>query len=275
MGGGHGSSGTGDDARWDASFSGDRLTGEIDASKALEKLTLHETGGPRRTLEFRTFNQNAFWIDLSNRQGELISIRQGADGRCTIIAIGRTAVFADQRESFAALFKEHRDWMQTELLPTFAKFGFRPILPADAPSVRKAVIAAFLRSPDNAADGRQLVVDLASSDDKTVARASKVLANRYELYKSAIDDKLKDADIPDGVKSKLQAVVDQQMDLRPAKNTLTALDLMRDPVYVVSLFDDLDSRELSIVAEQLGKLTGKDLGTDRDAWKAWAKAAEK
>src|SRR5262249_50336870 len=38
MGGGHGSGGTGDEARWNSSFSSDRLSGEIDASKPSEKL---------------------------------------------------------------------------------------------------------------------------------------------------------------------------------------------------------------------------------------------
>jgi hypothetical protein len=274
MGGGHGSGGTGDDARWNSSFSSDRLTGEIDASKASEKLTLHEMGGPRRTLEFRTFNQKAFWIDLSNHQGELISIRQEADGRFTMIALGHRAVFADQRESFAAFFKEHRDWMEVELLPALVKFGCRPILPADAPAVRKAVIAALLHSPDHATDGQRLVTDLAGADAKTSVRASKALAARYELYKSAIAEKLKDANTTDDLRGKLQTIVDQQTDSRAANNTLAVLDLAHDPVYIVSILDDVDLQELPIIAEQLGNLTGKDFGADRGAWKTWAKAAK-
>jgi hypothetical protein len=275
MGGGHGSSGTGDDARWNSSFSSDRLSGEIDASKAAEKLTLHEAQAPRRTLEFRTFNQNAFWIDLSNHQGEMISLRQEANGRFTMIALGHNAVFADQCETFTAFFKKHHDWMQAELLPALAKLGLRPLLPPDAPAVRKAVIAAILRSADNAPDGKQLVADLASTDGIAADRASKELANRYELYKSAIAQKLKEAGLSEALKSKLQAIVDQQTDSRPASNTLAALDLVHDPVYVVSLLDDVDSRELPIIAEQLSKLTGKDLGADREAWQSWAKAAVK
>lgn len=275
MGGGHGSSGTGDDARWNSSFSSDRLSGEIDASKAAEKLTLHEAQGPRRTLEFRTFNQNAFWIDLSNHQGEMISIRQEANGRFTMIALGPKSVFADQCETFTAFFKKHRDWMQAELLPALAKLGFRPLLPPDAPAVRKAVIAAILRSADSASDGKQLVADLSGTDGNAADRASKALATRYELYKSAIVEKLKEANLSEALKSKLQAIVDQQTDSRPASNTLAALDLVHDPVYVVSLLDDVDSRELPIVAEQLSKLTGKDLGADREAWKAWANSAAK
>jgi hypothetical protein len=115
---------------------------------------------------------------------------------------------------------------------------------------------------------------LASTDDRTTARASEALAAHYELYKVAIVEKLRDASIPDDLRGKLQAVVDRETESRPANNTLAVLDLMHDPLYVVSLLDEAEPQELPIMAEQLGKLTGKELGADREAWKAWAKAAK-
>ena len=56
-GGGSGQTGTGGDARWDASFGNDKLSGHIEASKKQETLVLQELKSPKRTLELRTFDR--------------------------------------------------------------------------------------------------------------------------------------------------------------------------------------------------------------------------
>ena len=124
--GGSGQTGTGDDARWDASFGNDKLSGHIEASTKQEKLVLQELKLPKRTLELRTFDRQALLMQISNRDGDLISLRSAPNGRFTIVVIDKDTVFADQSDSFAEFVKQHRQLMEIDLLPALAKFGINP-----------------------------------------------------------------------------------------------------------------------------------------------------
>jgi hypothetical protein len=128
-GGGSGHGGTGDDAQWDASFGNEKLSGQIDASKKQERLVVRELNSPKQTLVLRTFDRQALLVQISNRDGDLISLRSAPSGRFSLVVIDKDTVFADQSDSFAEFVKQHRQLMETDLLPALAKLGVNPTKP--------------------------------------------------------------------------------------------------------------------------------------------------
>ena len=128
-GGGGGHSGTGDDTRWDASFGNEKLSGQIDASKKQERLVVRELNSPKRTLVLRTFDRQALLVQISNRDGDVIFLRSAPNGRFSMLVMEKDKIFADQSESFTEFVKQHRQLMETDLLPALANLGINPTKP--------------------------------------------------------------------------------------------------------------------------------------------------
>src|SRR5205085_10383351 len=104
-------------------------------------------------------------------------------------------------------------------------------------------------------------------------RATLSLNKGYPLYKDLVQAKMEDRSISADTKAALGQISAAWSDLPLAEQTMTALDLANDPVYVVSLLDAMDARELAIVGGRLEKLTGQNFGSDAAKWKAWAHEA--
>ena len=139
-----------------------------------------------RQLEFHTDADTAICLKLSNREGDVISLRQERGGRFAIVAMLGENTFADQRNSFAGFVKANRRLVSNEILPALAQFGFEPILSPDSFGVRHAVVASLLSADEIQAEGKRLIADLNSDDYETRERATQSLAVRYDLYKDLV-----------------------------------------------------------------------------------------
>ena len=84
-----------------------------------------EKTSPHRTLEFHSPGQNAYRIQLTNQQGDILSLRQAGNGRFSVIAILGDKVFVDQADSFEAFHKRHQELMDSQILPALARFGIQ------------------------------------------------------------------------------------------------------------------------------------------------------
>ena len=253
--GGPAGGGVADRVRWQSSFTGDVFSGTISTTNDSENISLQEVSPPRRQLEFRTDAGAAFSMKLTNREGDLISIRQERSGRFSVVALLGDNTFADQRDSFAAFVRANRRLVSNEVLPALAQFGFEPILSPDSHGVRHAVIASLLSADEIQAEGKRLIADLNSDDYDTRERASQSLAARYDLYKDLVQAALDNPSNSPEVQARLNAAVRPSPSVLRPIDTATALDLVHDPSYIKSLLDEAHTEIRARLAEQLEKLT--------------------
>ena len=254
--GGPAGGGSGDRVRWQSSFTGDVLSGAINTTNDSEQLALQEVLAPRRQLEFHTDADTAICLKLSNREGDVISLRQERGGRFAIVAMLGENTFADQRNSFAGFVKANRRLVSNEILPALAQFGFEPILSPDSFGVRHAVVASLLSADEIQAEGKRLIADLNSDDYETRERATQSLAARYDLYKDLVQVAVDEHSSSPEVQARLESVVRQQPLLRQPSETAAALDLVHDASFIKSLLNEVHAEIRPRLTEQLKKLKG-------------------
>jgi hypothetical protein len=144
------------------------------------------------------------------------------------------------------------------------------LIPSPAtPEMKKAVLALLARTPQTLDEGKKLLADLDSEKFPVRDKASKALNERFEIYKDLIEEKLKNSSISQEAASRLHKIMSAHPDAQKVSQTIAALDLMRDPVYLIGLLDEAAPAERSKVVSQLESVTGQRLGEDAAAWKRW------
>lgn len=254
----------------EVSFFGNVLSGRLHTRGDSVRLVLEESQGSGRTLEYSDDGKGAFRIQLSHPDGDLILLQQRRGGFAAVALVGGRT-FAGQGESFLAVFKQHRQTMDADVLPALAQVGIQPILSPQAPKVRQAVLALAARKPEVVAEGGRLITELDSDSFAARDKATQLLNDRYALYKDLITEKLKHRDTPLEVRSRLQRIVDRHRDQARVDQTVVALDLLHDARYLVSLLDQATPEEMPGLVSQLEKTTGRKDGADTAAWKEWAR----
>src|SRR5262249_26053966 len=139
--------------------------------------------------------------------------------------------FASQGENFLAMYKQHRQAMDTQVLPVLKSLSIHLIPSPATPEMKKAVLALVTRTPELIAEGKKLIVDLDSEKFQIRDRASKLLNQRFEIYKDLIGERLKDSDVSQESASRLNKILAAHPDAQKVSQTIAALDLLRDPAY--------------------------------------------
>src|SRR5262249_45727768 len=111
---------------------------------------------------------------------------------------------------------------------------------------------------------------LDSSEFAAREKASETIGNRFEIYQDMIVAKLQEKTIPLEVRTRLQAIVNGHSDQQRIAQTVSALSLLEDAPYLVSLLDHATPESTPKLTEHLEKITGQKLGADAAAWKEWA-----
>jgi hypothetical protein len=253
--GGPSGSGSGDRMHWQSTFAGDVFSGSLNMTNDSENIVLQEAQSPRRQLEIHLEATATFEVKLTNREGDVISLRQERGGNFIMLAMIGDAIFADQRDSFAAFVRANRRVVSNEILPALSQIGFEPILPPDSPGVRHAVVASLLSANEIQAEGKRLIADLNSDDYDTRERASQSLTARYDLYKELVQAALDNPSNSPEVQARLNALVQPSHSVLQPIDTATALDLAHDPSYIKSLLDETHAEIRPRLAEQLEKVT--------------------
>jgi hypothetical protein len=255
----------------DMSFLGANLAGRLHVRDDTLRLVLEESQSPRRTLDFSEDGDGGFRIQVTHPDGDLILLRQTRKGNFAAIALVGGQMFAGQDSSFLSFFQQHRRAMDTHILPVLQQFGIEPILSPHAPKVRKAVLALLSRTPETLEEGKKLLADLDSAKFVIREKASRLLNDRFEIYRDLMQEKLKDKSISLEVKTRLNKILAEHTDARWVSQVVAALNLTQDAGYLVSLLDHVTPEEAPRLLGHLEKTTGQKLGSDPVAWKAWAK----
>ncbi len=265
---GSGRSITGTDRR--ATFTGDKLSGQVRTRGDYVRLTLEEAQAPLRTLELTIEAIGAYRIQVSEGEGDQILLSQAKNGRFTAVAIVGGETFTGRGESFAAFFKEHRRGFDAHILPALDALGIKPVPSSSAPDVRKAVVALLSRKQETVDEGKKLLGDLEEDAFAVRQKAAQQLSDRYVIYQDLIQEKLKEK-LTLEVKKRLEKIVAEHADAGRVTQALTALGLLQDPAYLISLLELVSAEEVGTLTTQLEKVTGEKLGSDIATWKAWAK----
>jgi hypothetical protein len=259
---------------WQSGFVGEGLVGDLRTNNGGEELLLQEQQPPRRMLEFRAGSDGSMLLQLTDRDGNTIVLRQNGQGQFVLAIVADKTTSASEAESFIACFKQHRQQLESEVLPVLAKIGIRPILSTEAAEVREAVLASLLRGSQARAEGQRLLSDLDDDSYEVREAASMALSKRFALFGDIIREKLSDKTNSAEVQSRLQRIVADQSDSELPARTAEALGLAGDPAYLVNLLDLAADRELPVVVSRLEQITGQRLGSDRAAWKTWVRSHE-
>jgi hypothetical protein len=206
---------------------------------------------------------------ISNQDDDLLLLQQTKSGSFRMAGfVGGKSIVA-KGDNFLAMYRQERQLMDSHVLPVLHSLSIR-LMPSPAtPEMKLAVLALLTRTPESLAEGKKFLADLDSEKFAIRDRASKALNERFEIYKDLIQERLKDSSISQEAAARLQKIMAGHPDAPKVSQTIAALDLLRDPVYLVGLLDGAAPAERAKVFEQLVTVTGQRLGDDPAAWKRW------
>lgn len=250
------------------SFAGGALSGRLRMQGEIIRLDLEEVDAPHRSLELSDDGQGAMRLMLSG-EGELILVQQTRSGACTVAAAAGGKSFIAQGDSFLALYKQHRQAVDAQMLPVLQGLAVALVPSSSTSQMKNAVLALLTRTPELLEEGKKLMRDLDSEKFQTRDKASKLLNERFEVYKDLIQEKLKDSSLSQETSSRLAKIMAGHPDAQKVSQTIAALDLLRDPAYLIGILEEAASEQRSKVAAQLETVTGQRLGGDIAAWKKW------
>jgi len=250
------------------SFAGGAMSGRLRMQGEMIRLDLEEADAPHRSLELSDDGQGAMRLMLSG-EGELILVQQTRGGACTVAAAVGGKSFIAQGDSFLALYKQHRQAVDAQVLPALQGLSVALIPPSATPQMKNAVLALLTRTPESLEEGKKLMRDLDSEKFQTRDKASKLLNERFEVYKDLIQEKLKDSTLSQETASRLGKIMAAHPDAQKVSQTIAALDLLRDPTYLVGILEEAASEQRGKVVAQLETVTGQRFGNDVAAWKKW------
>jgi hypothetical protein len=255
---------------WQITFQGQNLNGQLAVRGDAVRMSLEESNAPARSLQFNDDGQGAFTIQVMHPEQDVILLRQVRNSGFTVVALVDGRMIVGQGESFLAVFRKHRKDMESHVLPVLEHFGIRLMLSPSAPEVRRAVLALVTRTPETLAEAKQLLADLDSGKFRERERASRLLNDRYEVYKDVIQQRLESKDLTLEARTRLQQIAAKHPDSERVGQTVAALELMKDARYLVSLLEHARAEEVPGVIRHLEKTTGQKLGADPAAWREWA-----
>ncbi len=253
----------------DMHFGGANLSGRIRTSGDFVRMELEEMNAPHRTLEWTDDGQGALKMMLSQPDGDLLLLQQSKQGTFTMTGVIGGKPFAAQGATFLTMYKQHRQSMDTQVLPVLQSLSIRLIPSPATPEMKKAVLALLTRTPELLAEGKKLLGDLDNEKFPVRDKASKLLNERFEIYKDLIGERLKESGISQEAASRLNKIMAAHPDAQKVSQTIAALDLLRDPVYLVGILAEAGPADRAKVAAQLKIVTGQRLGADPEAWKRW------
>jgi len=253
----------------EVNFSGGALNGRLRTSGEQVRMEFEEATAPHRTLEWWDDGQGSLRLMLSNQDDDLLLLQQTKQGSFRMAGFIGGASITARGDNFLAMYRQERRLMDAQVLPVLQSLSIRLIPSPATPEMKRAVIALLARTPESLAEGKKLIADLDSEKFAVRDKASKALNERFEIYKDLIQERLKDSGLSQESAARLSKIMAGHPDAPKVSQTIAALDLLRDPAYLVELLDIAGAAERAKVVGQLENVTGQRLGDDAAAWKRW------
>ncbi len=252
----------------EVSFAGGALSGRVLTRGDYVRLELEEAAAPQRSLDWFDDGQGGMRLMLSHQDGDLILLQQTKQGAANIAGVVGGKAFSGSGASFLAMYKQHRPLLDDVVLPVFQSLSIRLMPSPQTTEMKKAVLALITRTPDVLAEGKKLMDALDSPSFSVRDKASRLLNERFEIYKDLIQERLKDAGTSQEAAARLGKILASHPEAEKVTQTIAALDLTRDPAYLITLLEEATA-DRPKVAAHLQAVTGQRLGEDPAAWKRW------
>jgi hypothetical protein len=141
-GGGSGGGGTSGMFAWGISFRGDAFEAEVSSHSGKVLVRLRELKPPARSREVRDDGSGGLDMSVTADGGGLfLALHQAQSGRIDVALIRGETTFVASAESFADLWRRHRDDIDTKLIPLLAGLGVSVPPPTRSDGVQEAVLA--------------------------------------------------------------------------------------------------------------------------------------
>ncbi|MFP4106781.1 MAG: hypothetical protein ACLFVU_11915 [Phycisphaerae bacterium] len=237
---------------------------------------LVEDADDGKLLRFRE-HDNGLQITLVNGTGPLtLIVRQNLRGFSVFHLAGDKTVRKDAKD-FSEFYTENRDYAENTLFPLLRFNGIRPPVTAYSQQVKSTVLN-MLRKPlrkEERAKFRGMVADLQSDQFRTRQEASKKIGQTvlrgYPVYEKALaEEELS----PEAQQRITDALAKHEKELKLPRLVLR-LGLLTDTEYLVDLLGKTEGDNAKLIAARLEKLTGKEHGTEVDAWRKELSKQEK
>jgi hypothetical protein len=251
-------------------FTGSALSGRVLTRDQLIRFELEEVGAPNRSLEFQDDGES-FRLFLSGRRDDLY-LRQDKEYGFTLAAVIGGKAIAAEGASFLDLYKRRRETFDKDVLPILNGLSIHLFVPPSSADLKSAVRAILSRSPALLEEGKRLLADLDHDQFAIRDNASKLLSERYEIYKDLIAATLKDPSISVETERRLQKIRAAHADSQKVTQVIAALDLLNDAEFLIGLLDETAAPERGPIAARLEQVTGQRLGQDVAAWRKWLAA---
>jgi hypothetical protein len=274
--GSHSRGGMGGTHAWGTSFSGSGLAADLNFQRGKIQVTLREEHAPGRSLEVRDDGARGLHVLVTAEQGGLfLVIQQLPSGRFNVALLRGETTFVASEESFASLWRRHRDDVDRKLLPLLSSLGVTvPPATGDA-GVREAVIGRLRPvTVKERQEAERLVRQLEDAGHEKREEATRLLSGGYVRYREAIDEALKRPGLDPEAAGRLQRIVEEQGTRQDAEAVAGALGLESDPGYLVRLLASAPEADRPHVVAALEKATGQKLGADAGAWRKWLETAK-
>ncbi len=199
-----------------------------------------------------------------------IALHAPKDGRVRMVYLTPKACHIAEASTFRELYRQNAREFEELMFPTLRRLGVSLPPGRLEPPVVGAVLSELMGEIDQAERNElaSLFTDLdgAKADRRS---AGDRLDRYFGRYRKAIEAELEKKDLSPGVLKELRTIAASHPVPEEYAQLVEALGLLDDAEYLSSLLADADPAEKTLLADRLAKLTGKDFGTDGDAWGKW------
>ena len=202
-----------------------------------------------------------------------ISLYAPKDGRVRMVYLTPEASHVAEASTFRELYSQNAKEFEELMFPMLRRLGVSLPPGRLEPPVVGAVLSELMGEIDQAERNElaSLFTDLCGA--KADRRSAGDRLNRYfGRYRKAIEAELEKKDLSSAVLKELRTIAASHPVPEEYAQLVEALGLLDDAEYLGSLLADADPTEKTLLADRLAKLTGKDFGTDGDAWGKWLTA---
>jgi len=284
-GGGGGSSSGGN--MWRHSFRGNKLSGAFGSGSSFPMpardraignyLHLAEKQSPHRQVHLENNDDELQLMVIEPVTGTVMRLRQVESGAVLLQVATPEVCESFQADSFNDLWFEQAEVLSEKFFPLLKKLGIGTPAVDLTEKLQAQVLNDLAYGALRQTEFLEAFKDLEAEDYDTRAAATERLEKEFPNWSLPIARGLRDTTLNAEVRARLKKVFEAKAsaDERATAELMTSQKLDNNPRFLVRLLTDSRTpEEKELVLGQLRSVAGKDLGTELEAWKAWAETAQ-
>ena len=267
-GGNHGTSFGGGGEKWRSSFETKAIRAEMLVDGKTVELTLREQETRRRLRV--TSSDLELRVIYESRDHNLL-LRQRHDGHVWLAESFGDEHLVASAKSFVELYATNPDLIEVSLFPLLDHLGFiLPPMRFESAVVDRVLEKLILETADSKRRFEELLVQMDSPDYKLRDSATRELEDNLAVYLQRVNAAFRHKEHSLEVRTRLKRVLQSYESQSHALDAFVdAMNLTRDPAYLINLLGQLDAEHSETVVSVLESLTGNEFGADVAAWQQW------